>query len=66
MPRTTRKMIVDRARQALEYIDALDMAVYDIEQLAAGRQPALDTFRLPLLEMHELLRRQWQAFRLLL
>jgi len=64
MPRTTRKMIVDRARQALEYIDALDMAVYDIEQLAAGRQPALDEYRLPLLEMHELLRRQWKAFRL--
>lgn len=63
MPRTTRHMIVDRAIQAIDYIAQLDLAVYDIEQLAAGRQPALDEYRLPLLEMHELLRRQWTAFR---
>jgi len=56
-------MIVDRAIQAIDYIAQLDLAVYDIEQLAAGRQPALDEYRLPLLEMHELLRRQWTAFR---
>jgi hypothetical protein len=64
MPRTTRHQIVDRAEAALAYIDSMDLAIMDIEQLAAGRQPALDEYKIPLLEMHNILRQQWRAFRL--
>jgi hypothetical protein len=66
MPRTTRKMICDRADSAISGIDYLDVCLMDIDQLAAGRQPAIDLYRLPLLEMHNLLRAQWKAFRKLL
>ena len=63
MPSTTRHQIIARCEAALSHIDALDVCLFDMEQLAAGRQPALEEFRLPLLEMADLLRQQWKALR---
>jgi hypothetical protein len=63
MPATTRHQIIARCEAALSHIDALDICLYDMEQLAAGRVQALDEYRLPLIEMAELLRQQWKALR---
>lgn len=63
MPKTTRHRIIERYESALSHIDALDICLFDLNQLAAGRVEALSTYTVPLIEMAELLRQQWKALR---
>lgn len=60
MPRTIRRTLLDRAHLALTYIDSLDIALYEMSELAAGRQPAITELAPLLIELHEQLRMVWK------
>ena len=45
MPRSTRKILVDYTLQALDKLNLLDEILYNMDALAAGRQPAIIEMR---------------------
>ena len=63
MPRTIRKDLILKTEQALGNVDRLDQYLYDMDQLHAGRQPAIPAIAPVLIQAHEQVRQLWQALR---
>jgi hypothetical protein len=49
------------ARQALACVDRLDLYLFNMDELAAGRQPAIDFMKPTMVNGHEAVRQLWKA-----
>ncbi len=61
MARTTRKNLLLKCEQAISIIDRLDIYLMEMDTLAAGRQPAIDLMKGPMIDGHEAIRRLWKT-----
>ncbi len=59
MPRSTRKTLVDYTLQALDKLNLLDEILYNMDALAAGRQPAITEMSPVLLAGSAAMRQLW-------
>jgi len=59
MARTTRKNLQLTARQALACIERLDVYLMNMDEMSAGRQPAIDLMKATLIDGHEAVRQLW-------
>lgn len=59
MPRTTRKLLVDKCERAIRLCDELDLVLMDMDLLSRGRQPEIDKRKATLVAGHEALRSIW-------
>ena len=60
MPKTTRKVFLEKAEQALNCIDRLDLYLMDMDLIQRGRQPAIDQMKKTLVQGHEQIRVLWK------
>ena len=60
MPKTTRKVLLEKAEQALNCIDRLDLYLMDMDLIHGGRQPAIDQMKKTLVQGHEQIRVLWK------
>ena len=60
MPKTIRKVLLEKAESALNNIDRLDEYLFEMDQLHKGRQPAITNLKSILIEGHEELRTLWK------
>jgi len=63
MPKTIRKVLIEKAESALNNIDRLDEYLYEMDQLHGGRQPAITQMAPTLIEGHEVLRSLWRQLK---
>ena len=60
MPKTIRKVLIEKAESALNNIDRLDEYLYEMDQLHKGRQPAITQMAPSLIDGHEVIRQLWK------
>jgi len=63
MPKTIRKVLLEKAESALNNIDRLDEYLFEMDQLHKGRQPAITQMAPTLIEGHEVLRSLWRQLK---
>ena len=63
MPKTIRKVLLEKAESALNNIDRLDEYLFEMDQLHGGRQPAITQMAPTLIEGHEVLRSLWRQLK---
>jgi len=63
MPKTIRKVLLEKAESALNNIDRLDEYLFEMDQLHKGRQPAITNMALILLSGHDALRTLWRQLK---
>jgi len=63
MPRTKRKELLNWAQASLDDLDVLDMRLYQMELLAADRQPAPSDMKAAIIEAHEIVRILWRELK---
>ena len=63
MPKTIRKVLLEKAESALNNLDRLDEYLFEMNQLHGGRQPAITQMAPTLVEGHEVLRNLWRKLK---
>ena len=63
MPKTIRKVLLEKAESALNCIDRLDEYLYEMDQLHKGRQPAITNMKQSLVSGHKVLRELWKILK---
>jgi len=63
MPKTIRKVLLEKAESALNNIDRLDEYLFEMDRLHGGRQPAITNMAPTLCEGHEVLRSLWRQLK---
>ena len=63
MPKTIRKVLLEKAESALNNLDRLDEYLFEMDQLHGGRQPAIIRMAPTLIEGHEVLRNLWRKLK---
>jgi len=63
MPKTIRKVLIEKAESALNNIDRLDEYLFEMDQLHKGRQEAITSMKGMLIEGHEAVRMLWKVLR---
>jgi len=63
MPKTIRKVLLEKAESALNNLDRLDEYLFEMDQLHGGRQPAITRMAPTLIEGHEVLRNLWRKLK---
>ena len=63
MPKTIRKVLLEKAESALNCIDRLDEYLFEMDQLHKGRQIAITNMKATLIEGHEVLRSLWRQLK---
>ena len=63
MPKTIRKVLLEKAESALNNIDRLDEYLFEMDQLHKGRQAAITQMASTLIEGHEVLRSLWRQLK---
>ena len=63
MPKTIRKVLLEKAESALNNLDRLDEYLFEMDQLHGGRQPAITNMKKIMVEGHEAVRQLWKALK---
>lgn len=63
MPKTIRKVLLEKCDQAQNCLDRMDLYLMDMELIAEGRQPAIYQMKRSLLLGHDQLRTLWQTLK---
>jgi len=63
MARTTRKNLLLNCDQALAAIGRLDLYLMNMDEMAAGRQPAIGQMKAIMIESHAQTERLWRILR---
>jgi len=59
MPKTIRKVLIEKAESALNNIDRLDEYLFEMDQLHKGRQVAITNMKKSILSGHQVIRVLW-------
>jgi len=63
MPKTIRKVLLEKCDQAQNCLDRMDLYLMDMELIADGRQPAIIQMKRNLLLGHDQLRVLWTTLK---